>query len=477
VRTVAVVGLLVVVLTATALDLSLGVLWVLGILSVLLLRRRIRRGAWLVLLVAATLLVWGGRLGWFAPPAPAPYERGWIPAWSGSRSDVSFPASPADPQVAAARVDLARLAREELRLTGAELEQRAGAVISVARRLDPLRSEAAGAVATIEASARRLARTLAASEFRDLEARRMATQGYLTELDRRLRGARDATEAATVLRATDPAAMAHVSLRPVREDLAAANTAMEALVRALGGGVPTAATTASARYDDERKETRWEVRAAVAGAPGVRLLRLETRAFRGVGAPQGVPVGLTYASGTETPRPVPPGAWLELEPAPRGVAVAQAWAEPASLRPVRATLRPVAFERLDVAPSGAADDVMITIVLDGRPGIEIPLAVRLPPPRLARVGVPRYALYFASRPGTVTLDADGDRWDPAGDGDGPLRLDLVPRTFFLRNGAFARVREYLYRPNAGTVVAAAGLAAFALVLIRRPRRSGGVPGS
>jgi hypothetical protein len=120
---------------------------------------------------------------------------------------------------------------------------------------------------------------------------------------------------------------------------------------------------------------------------------------------------------------------------------------------------------------------MITVVLDGRPGIEIPLAVRLFPPRLARVGVPRYALYFASRPGTVTLDADGDRWDPAGDGDGPLRLDLVPRTFFLRNGAFARVREYLYRPNLGTVVAAAGLAALALVLIRRPRRSGGVPGS
>ena len=77
----------------------------------------------------------------------------------------------------------------------------------------------------------------------------------------------------------------------------------------------------------------------------------------------------------------------------------------------------------------------------------------------------------------MTLDADGDRWDPGGDGDGPLRLDLVPRTFFLRNGAFARVREYLYRPNAGTLVAAAGLAALAPVLIRRPRRSDGVPGS
>jgi hypothetical protein len=476
VRTVAVVALLVVVLTATALDLSLGVLWILGLLGVLLLRRQIRLGAWLVLLSAATLLVWGGRLGWFAPPAPAPYESGWIPAWGGSRSDLSLAGSPADPQIAGARADLARLTREELRLTGPELEQRAGAVISVARRLDPLRSEAPGEVAAVEAGARRLARTLAASEFRDLEARRSAAQGYVAELDRRLQGARDATEAAAVLRAADPAAMAHVSLRPVREDLAAANAAVEALVRALGGGVPTAAATASARYDDGRKETRWEIRVAVAGAPGVRLLRLETRALRGAGVPPGVPVSLTYASGTEAPRPVPPGAWLELEPAPRAVAVGRAWAEPASLRPVRATLRPVAFERLDVAPSGAADDVMITVVLDGRPGIEIPLAVRLPPPRLARVAMPRYALYFASRPGTVTLDADGDTWEPGREGDGPLHVDLVPRTLLLRNGAFARMREYLYRPNPGTVIAAAGLAALALVLIRRPRPSG-VPGS
>ena len=474
-RTAAVVALLVVVLTATALDLSLGVLWVLALLGGLLLRRRIRLGPWLVLLLAATLLVWGGRLGWFPPPAPASYERGWIPAWGGSRSDLALPGSPADPQIAAARADLARLARDELRLTGSELERRAGAVISVARRLDPLRSEAPGEVAAVEAGARRLARTLAASEFRDLEARRRAAQGYLTELDRRLQSARDAAEAAAVLRATDPAAMAPVSLRPVREDLAAANAAVEALVRVLGGGVPTAATTASARYDGG-KETRWELRAAVAGAPGVRLLRVETRALRGVGAPPGVPVSLTYASGSEPTRPVPAGPWVELEPAPRGVIVVQAWAEPASLRPVRATLRPVAFERLDVMPSGAAEDVIITVVLDGRPGIEIPLAVRLPPPRLARVAVPRYALYFASRPGTVTRDADGDRWEPGGNAEGPLQVDLVPTTLLLRNGAFARVREYLYRPNAGTVVAAAGLAALALVLTRRPRPRN-VPGS
>jgi hypothetical protein len=227
-RTIAVVALLVAVLMASVLDLSLGVLVGTGVFGVLLLRRKIRLGAWLVLLAAATLLFWGGRLGWFPPPAPASYERGWIPGWGGSRSDPSLPSSPADPRVDAARAELARLTLEELRLTGAELEQRAGAVISVARRLDPLRSEAPAEVAAVEAGARRLARTLAASEFRDLEARRSTAQRYLTALGQRLEGARDATEAAAVLRGADPAAMAHVSLRPVREDLAAANAAVEA---------------------------------------------------------------------------------------------------------------------------------------------------------------------------------------------------------------------------------------------------------
>src|SRR6185436_16811760 len=153
----------------------------------------------------------------------------------------SLPSSPADPRIDAARAELARLTLEELRLTGAELEQRAGAVISVARRLDPLRSEAPAEVAAVEAGARRLARTLAASEFRDLEARRSTAQRYLTALGQRLEGARDAAAAAAV----------------------------EDLVRSLGGGVPTAATTATARYDDERQETRWDLRAVVTGAPGV----------------------------------------------------------------------------------------------------------------------------------------------------------------------------------------------------------------
>jgi hypothetical protein len=462
------VTLLGLVLTASALDLALGVLWIAALVFVLLLRRKVSLAALLVLVATAGLLVWGGRLGWFAPPAPVSYERGWIPAWIGSRSTFSATGAAPNPDLLVARARLAALAHEELRLTGSELEQRAGAVIALARRLDPLRGGAPREVAAVEGAARRLARTLAATEFRDLEARRAAVSAYLAEVGRRLGSARDGSEAAAVLRAADPAAMAHVSLRPVRDDLAAADAAVEELVRLLGGGVPTAASTATARYDDDRKEVRWEARYAVAGAPGVRLLRVEMRAFRGP-APSGAPVSLAFAAGGEGARPAPPGPWLELEPAPRGVTIARAWAEPAASRPVRPALRSLVFERLEFAAPAGGDDALIAVALDGRPGIEMPLTVRLPPPRLKRVAVPRHALYFADRPGAVTPDEGDERWEPAGEEAGPLWLELVPRSLLARNAAFAWVRGYLYRPNPGTVVVAVGLAALTLLLVRRPR--------
>ncbi len=285
-------ALLAVVLTASALDLALGVLWVMALLGVLLLRRRIRLAPVLVLLAAATLLVWGGRLGWFAAPAPVSYERGWVPRWGESRSALSAAGTAGDPQLLAARGRLAQITRDELRLTGAEMEQRAGAVIALSRRLDGLRADAPREAAAVEAAARRLARTLAASEFRDLETRRAAASAHLTELDRRIATARDGSEVASVLRAADPAAMAHVSLRPVREDLAAANAAVDALVRVLGGGAPTAATTATTRYDDGRQELRREVRVRGDGRSGRpsaprRAARLPRGgAIRGAGKPR-----------------------------------------------------------------------------------------------------------------------------------------------------------------------------------------------
>jgi hypothetical protein len=135
VRTVAVAGVLGAVLAASALDLTLGVLWVLALVGVLVLRRRVWLAAPLVLLGAAILLGWGGRLGWFPPPAPESYETGWGPRWAESRA---APPLADEPRAMAAREQLAALGREELRLTGPEIAQRAGAVIALARRLDSL---------------------------------------------------------------------------------------------------------------------------------------------------------------------------------------------------------------------------------------------------------------------------------------------------------------------------------------------------
>jgi hypothetical protein len=475
VRTFAVATLVAVPLAASALDLALGVLWVLGLVVVFLLRRRLRAAPILIVLAAATLLVWGGQLGWFPAPAPVSYEAGWIPGWATARAPAPGPGTPPDPGIVAGRERLAALRRDELRLTGPEIEQRAGALIGASRRMDSLRADAPREAGALEAAARRLARTLAAPEFRDLEARRAAIAAYLTDLDQRLASARDGAEAGAVLRAADPAAMAHVSLRPVRDDLAAAGAAVEALVRVLGGGVPTATTTAALRYDEDRDEVRWDARYVVAGAPAVRLLRVEMRPFRSA-VPSGIPLTATYAPGGEASRPVPPGTWLEIEPASRGVTVGLAWAQPAAPRPVRAPFRQLVFQRLALESPLRADDAMVMAVLDGRSGIELPLFVTLPAARVGRAVTPRHALYFASGAGAAATDRDGDGWEPAGDPSGRIDLELVPRSLFLRNAAFAWARGYLFRTNPGTVVAAVGLAALALVLVQR-RRPPAAPGA
>ncbi len=453
------------VLGASALDLALGALWVAALVGVLLLRRRIGLAAPLVLLTSAGLIAWGTQLGWFSRPAPAPYERGWLPDWRPVRSD---PVAADDPRVGAARDRLRALRRDELRLTGAELEQRAGAVIALGRRLDPVREEAPREVAAIEAAVRRLVRTLAAPEFRNLEARRAAGAAHLAELDRRLGALREASEAAEVLRAADPTTIAHVSLRPVREDLAAADAATAALLRALGGGVPAATVTATARYQEGRGEVDWEVHHAVGGGSGLRLVRIETRAFRSAGR-AGQPLGLSYAVGDDTPRPLPSGDWLDLGPASRSVSIVAAWAEPAVRVAIRSALRPLAFERLEIALSSAPDDALVTVALDRHPGIEMPLAVLLSAASLAEVTVPRHALFFASGAGAAASEPDGESWIPADGATGPIRLDLVPRTLLLRNQALARLREYLYRPNPLTLAVIVGVAALTLMLVGRRR--------
>ena len=324
-----------VVLAASALDLTLGLLWVVALVGVLLLRRRIRLVAPLVLLAAAALLVWGGRLGWFPPPAPASYETGWVPRWRESRP---APSPAAEPRVAAARERLAALAREELRLTGPEIEQRAGAVIALARRLDPVRARRPGEVAAVEASARRLARTLAAAEFRNLEARRAAAAAYLAELDRRIAVARD------VERDDHRPAGGRCGRHGPR---LAAPRARGSRRRGRGGGSARARARRRCPGGDDRgdcalrrereQDATGRSGTPSPGRPESGCSGLETRAFRSA-APSGAPLSLTYAPGGEAPRAVPPGAWTELEPAPRGVVVVAAWPEPVVARRVRGPL-------------------------------------------------------------------------------------------------------------------------------------------
>ena len=87
--------------------------------------------------------------------------------------------------------------------------------------------------------------------------------------------------------------------------------------------------------------------------------------------------------------------------------------------------------------------------------------------------VPSHALYFASRAGRIATAPDGESWEAADEGAGPLKIELLPRTVLLRNSAFGWTAGYLYRPNLGTVVAVLGFAALTLVLIRRPRPADG----
>ena len=232
--------------------------------------------------------------------------------------------------------------------------------------------------------------------------------------------------------------------------------------------MPAATAAASARVDDGAGEVRWDVQYGVAGAPGVRLLRLETRSFRSA-APADARLSLAYAAGGEAFRPAPPGGALELEPAPRGVTVVLTWTESLVTRPVRATLRALTFQEVLLGAPLRGDDVLITAALDGHPELEVPLFVQLPSPRLTRAMVPSHALYFASRPGRTTVGPDGESWEAADRGGDSLRIELVPRSVFLRNAGFAWAAGYLYRPNLGTVVAVLAVAALILVLIRRQR--------
>jgi hypothetical protein len=270
VRIAAVAAVLGTVLAASALDLGVGLLWVAALASLVALRRRLRVAPWLALLACAGVVAAGTPRGWLDPPAPASYATGWLPV-GGVREDGGR--TPGTAEAVRLRDEIRALAQLETGLTGVELERRAGELLAFARRAHGVRARAPAEVAGVEAAARRLARTLAAPEFRDLEGRRRRAAEYLAELARRAAEEPDDLEA--IRRALDPAAMARVSLRAVREDVAEARRAAAALLRALGGGEPTASVSVTVTLDEAagalRRSLHWEVSVE----PPARLVRIE----------------------------------------------------------------------------------------------------------------------------------------------------------------------------------------------------------
>jgi hypothetical protein len=457
------------ILAASALDLSIGAMWLATLVGLACLRRR-RLAATGVLLASLAAL---GAMAWWggARPAPASYATGWLD-WLDVRRAAAPGAAGTLAERERARLRLSALAREELALTGPEIARRAGAAVALARRARALQDRAPRDVAAVQAAARALARTLDAAEYRDLEGRRGRLRDHLAEASARLAAAADGPAVAEVLRALEPAALARVSLRAVREDLDRVWAAAGDLVRALGGAPPAISASAAASYDESRGELRREVRYTVRVEPPVRLRRLDATPLREV-APPAAPTELEYSVDGEPARPVPPGPWTEAGAGAGRMTVTARWLEPVSATPIRPFLRAVAFRRLTVPPVDPGPDVMVglEVPVDGGEGLEVELGVPLPPPPLERLTVPARALYFVGAPGTRAVQGSEETWTAAA-GGAPRGVvaELAPPALLLRTTALAGVREALFRPNLATLAVVAAMAALTLILLRRAPR-------
>jgi len=484
-RTWLVTATLVVVLAASALNLMLGAFWVAALLVVMLLRRRVRFAAGLILLLAIGAGVAGIRLGWFAPPPPTSYavdEAGWLlerlpfgraPAAAMGRADESAGATPG----AALRARLQERRQEEFRYTGADVERRAAAAVALSRGLRPLRAQAPGEVAELEEAVRRLALTLTSPEFRDLEGRRSRLQTWFTELEARLAAARDESEVDGVAQALDPAAMATVSLGALHEDLARVDVAATALIRALTGRDVSVTATSAMRYDEHGGQLVVEDRYVFVVEPPLRIVRLDVGALR-QGAPgQGLVRTLGYEVAGAAPREVGGSGEIRLATGVARVVVVDGHGRPAAPASLHSLLKRIGFGRVAVDRGGRLPgEVLITVALDGGGTLEALLPLRIPEPRLERITAPRHALHYVSLPGTITTTEAQDVWVPAKpegtDRATGLVVEVVPATVLFRNGGFARLKDYLYRPNLAATLTLTGLAALTGVLVRRRRGAG-----
>jgi hypothetical protein len=369
----------------------------------------------------------------------------------------------------------------EFRHTARQLEQRAVTAIAVSRDVGRFRSRVPAQVTALEEAVRQLALTLTAPEFRDLDGREARLGTYIAELEARAASARDQADLDAVLRGVDPAALAPVSLRALRDDLARVAAASASLVEALSGGAVTARATVVWRYDEDRDRLTQERRVTLEATSGLRITRVDAGSLRlAPGAPP--PLERTLAVGTEgaAPQVVTGGGEIALGPdGAARVMLVERRTGPASVSRIGGPLRPIRFVRLTVpAEAGPVPDFPLRVRVDDAVGAEPLLVIEADPPRLEGVTLPPRALHYASRPGALSGGTDGDEWTPAEPVRAaalPVELELAPAGV-LRVEPLARVRPYLYTPNLATALAVLWLAALTMVILRpRPRLAGPVP--
>jgi hypothetical protein len=467
--------ILAVVAAASALDLAVGAGWAVAALACLWARRRRRTAPLAVLLVVAGTAAVAASLGLLGPASPAPYGPPPGPALEAGAGEGPG-RGPGTVEAArdAAWARLAERRREELAGLGPDPEGRVAAAVALARGR-ATGGPPAGAVRALEAAARTAALTLTAPEFRDLEARRARLQAWLEAVGARLAAARDAAEIQAAVRALEPAAMAPVSLRALREDLARVDAAAWAVVREAGGDLVVAGV-ALARYEDAGDRLTVERRYTLAARPPASLAWLRV-APAPVDAGPGGAVSLDVVAGED-------GRADAAGRLPRGtsravVAERRTWAGASG--PVRSARRWIAFRRLAVppAPSGRPPDapvVLAGVAVDG--GGEVAVRVPLPAAALVEARLPPGALYWASRAGTVAAAGQEDRWVAAGEapaaaGADAVVMDLVPEGLGLRSPALRRLLGSFLGATAGGVLAVVGLAAAAVALA--PGRREAVP--
>ncbi|HEV8308044.1 MAG TPA: hypothetical protein VGW35_10280 [Methylomirabilota bacterium] len=473
-----------VVLAASALNLVLGGLWVAGVVSLTLWRRRMPSAAWLVLVLTLAAATAFSRLGWLTAPAARSYEADEL-AWLGA--GLWGPAPPArtaesdfESRRAALRARLARRRQMEFRVTGRELGERAALAIAVSREIGRLRDRAPAEVAGVEHAARRLALTLTAPEFRDLDGRATRLAEWFADLDAHFTAARDAADLDTAARALEAPAMAAVSLGALREDLARVDAASAALVRALAGQSVGVTAAGRLEYAEARGELVVEDRYAFTAPPPVRITRLDVRPLRkaaiGAGSSMGTVQTLAYGLGTSELRELGGENAIAVETGVARVMVVDRRTRPVTPVPIRAVLRPIPFHRLGVpSDDGSPAEFPIRVALGEAPGVEAGLQLAVGPRRLEETRLPGYAFHDASLPGTLTRDGAHDVWAPADSQRAAapaadLRLELVPPNRLLRNRAFARLAPYLYVPNLTVTLALVGLVALTSILTRRRGR-------